>query len=231
MDQVVSFQNKMKTLFEQHGQLLRFEKGHSLFLEGERANDCFYIKSGLVHLTQQTESGKEMTLRICGDDVLIGESAPFCHVHYYATSAIIANYSEIYRLSNKQFELLLTEHPAYLVDFLSWLQTENIKNQTRIRDLVILGKKGALFSTLIRLSNTYGEILEDESIFINFPLTNSEIASLCSTSREMINRMLNDLKQHQIISFQKGYITIHQLAFLKKEIECANCPLTICRID
>ena len=47
----------------------------------------------------------------------------------------------------------------------------------------------------------------------------------------MINRMLNDLKKHHIISFEKGFITIHDLNFLKKEIECADCPLAICRID
>ena len=47
----------------------------------------------------------------------------------------------------------------------------------------------------------------------------------------MINRMLNDLKKHRIISFDKGYITIHDLQFLKDEISCENCPLTICRID
>lgn len=231
MENVQSFQAKMKNLFETYGQLLRFDKSHPLFLEGERAEHCFFIKSGLVHLTQQTESGKEMTLRICSNDILIGESAPFCNVHYYPTSAIAVQYTEVFCLTNKQLELLLTEHPHYLMDFLSWLQTENIKNQTRLRDLIIHGKKGALFSTLIRLSNTYGERQLNDSIFINFPLTNSEIASLCSTSREMVNRMLNDLKKHGIISFQKGYITIHQIDFLKREIECANCPLAICRID
>ena len=106
-----------------------------------------------------------------------------------------------------------------------------MKNQTRTRDIVLHGKKGALFSTLIRLANTYGEKRDANSIFINFSLTNTEIANLCATSREMINRILNDLKKHHIISFEKGFITIHDLNFLKNEIECADCPLAICRID
>ncbi len=97
--------------------------------------------------------------------------------------------------------------------------------------MILNGKKGALFSTLIRLSNTYGKPLENDTIYIDLPLTNTEIANLCATSREMINRMLNDLKKHNIISFEKGYITIHDLQFLKDEISCENCPLQICRID
>ncbi|WP_332650346.1 Crp/Fnr family transcriptional regulator [Lysinibacillus sp. 54212] len=126
---------------------------------------------------------------------------------------------------------MLTEHPSLLVEYLTWLQTENLKHQSRIRDLVLNGKKGALFSTLIRLANTYGEFRHDNEVFINFTLTNTEIANLCATSREMINRMLNDLKKHNIITFDKGYITILDLQFLKDEIACENCPLHICRID
>ena len=118
-----------------------------------------------------------------------------------------------------------------MVEYLKWVQIENIKNQTRMRDLVLHGKKGALFSTLIRLANTYGQTNQDGSIFINFSLTNTEIANLCATSREMINRMLNDLKKHQIITFEKSFITILDVEFLKREIECAECPLVICRID
>ena len=117
------------------------------------------------------------------------------------------------------------------MEYLKWLQIENMKHQSRLRDLVLNGKKGALFSTLIRLGNTYGEFRSDNEVLINFPLTNTEIANLCATSREMINRMLNDLKKHHIISFNKGYITIHNLQFLKDEIACENCPLNICRID
>ncbi|CAM5558606.1 Crp/Fnr family transcriptional regulator OS=Lysinibacillus sphaericus OX=1421 GN=LS41612_19350 PE=4 SV=1 [Lysinibacillus sphaericus] len=48
-----------------------------------------------------------------------------------------------------------------MVEYMKWLQTENLKYQSRLRDLVLDGKKGALFSTLIRLSNTDGKPLED----------------------------------------------------------------------
>lgn len=118
-----------------------------------------------------------------------------------------------------------------MIEYLKWLQTENPKNQSLIRDLVIHGKKGALFSTLIRLSNSYGKTLDDGRIFININLTNTDIANMCSTSREMINRMLNDLKKQQMITFEKGFITILNLDYLKQEICCDECPIFVCRID
>jgi len=231
LDQILAFQNKMVELFLQHGQIVRFEREHHIFQEGERADDIFFIKHGAVQINQQTESGKELTLRICRNGVIIGENAMFCHIQYHSTTAKATEPSELIVLSKSKLEVLLTGQPSLLIDYLKWMQVENIKNQTRMRDLVLHGKKGALFSTLIRLANTYGEKREDHSIFINFSLTNTEIANFCATSREMINRMLNDLKNHHILSFEKGFITIHNLDFLKKEIECADCPLAICRID
>lgn len=231
MDKILAFQNKMVELFVQHGQIVRFDRDHHIFQEGERAEDIFLIKNGTVQIDQQTESGKELTLRICRDGVIIGENAMFCHIQYHSTSAKATEPSELFVLSKSKLEVLLTGQPSLLIDYLKWMQVENIKNQTRMRDLVLHGKKGALFSTLIRLANTYGEKRDDESIFINFSLTNTEIANFCATSREMINRMLNDLKNHHILSFEKGFITIHNLAFLKKQIECADCPLSVCRID
>ena len=73
----------------------------------------------------------------------------------------------------------------------------NLKNETRFRDLLLHGKKGALLSTLIRLTNTYGVKQKDGSILIDCALTNQELANFCATSREVVNRILNDLKKKE----------------------------------
>ena len=226
-----NMQNKIHALFKNHGTLIKMDKDSKIFLEGERAEEIFYIESGAVQISQETESGKELTMRICGPNSMIGEGSLFCQLTYNSMSAKVLESSNLYVLSRKSMEHLLTEQPMMMVEYLKWLQIENFKHQSRLRDLVLNGKKGALFSTLIRLTNTYGKPLVNGAIVINFPLTNLEIANLCGTSREMINRMLNDLKKHHILSFDKGYITIHNLKFLKDEIACENCPLQICRID
>lgn len=226
-----NMQEKLHTLFQDHGIFIKVHKDSKIFLEGDRAEEIYYIESGTIQISQETESGKELTMRICGPDSIIGEKALFCNLTYNSVTAKVLEPSTLYVLSRKSLEQLLTEQPTMMVEYLKWLQIESLKYQSRLRDLVLNGKKGALFSTLIRLANTYGRPLEDGAIIIDFPLTNGEIASLCATSREMINRMLNDLKKHHILTFDKGNITIYDLQFLKDEIACENCPLQICRID
>ncbi|QCR31580.1 Crp/Fnr family transcriptional regulator [Lysinibacillus sp. SGAir0095] len=220
-------------LFEEGGLLVKVEKGNHIFHEGESAGDLFLIKNGSVQISKETEHGKELTFRVCGKNSIIGESSLFGPTTFHSNTAKAIINSEIIILNKNTLEMILTEQPSLMIEYLKWIQNENLKNQSLIRDLVIHGKRGALFSTLIRLSNTYGEPINEDNnhIFINLHLTNSEVANLCSTSREMINRMLNELKKLNIITFEKGYITILDLNYLKEEIACENCPATICRID
>ena len=50
-------------------------------------------------------------------------------------------------------------------------------------------------------------------------------------SREVVNRLLNELKRQEIITSEKSYIIIKDLEFLRNEIHCDDCPMEICRID
>lgn len=110
------------------------------------------------------------------------------------------------------------------------MSLQSRKTQTKFRDLVLYGKKGALYSTLIRLCNSYG-ITAGNGIVIDLPLTNQELANFCGTSREVVNRLLSDLKKHEIISIAKGTITVHDVEYLKQEVDCEDCPVEICKID
>lgn len=80
------------------------------------------------------------------------------------------------------------------------------------------------------MTNSYG-VLKENGILIDLPLTNQELANFCATSRESVNRMLNELKKQGTISIHKGKITIHDLQFLKREIACEDCSASVCSID
>lgn len=184
-----------------------------------------------MQISKETESGKELAIRICGEHHLIGETTVFCSSTFHTTTAKTLINTELYVISRDLFENYLHHESTIMTDYLKWLQIEHIKDQSRLRDLVLHGKKGALYSTLIRLANTYGEFQSPNEVTIRLALTNTELANLCATSREMINRMLSELRKHHVLSTEKGYMTIHNLSFLKREIECDNCPLAVCRID
>jgi len=208
----------------------KIEKGTFLYQEGAAASEVFIIQSGKIQVGKITPDGRELTLRLCSTGELIGELSMFCPASKYMLNAKVIESGEVAVIYKDELERRLEIDTQLAFEFMKWVSNQNRKTQTRFRDLVLHGKKGALYSTLIRLTNSYGK-KTDTGIMIDLPMTNQELANFCGTSREVVNRMLSDLRKNQVLSVDKGVITIHDLNYLKTEINCENCSINICNIE
>ncbi|MCY8272733.1 Crp/Fnr family transcriptional regulator [Bacillus sonorensis] len=202
-----------------------------LFQEGMDAEELYLIQSGLVQIGKLTSDGKELTLRMCKKNDIVGELTLFTDEAKYMLSAKILSDGEVLVINKEKLEKELIQNGALTFEFMKWMSTHLRKIQSKIRDLLLNGKKGALYSTLIRLANSYG-ITRSDGILINIVLTNQDLAKFCAAARESVNRMLSDLRKLGVISIEEsGKIVVHNLNYLKREIDCENCPLEICNID
>lgn len=218
-------------LFSSFEKKLAVKKGAYLFQEGMVASEIYLILNGSFKISKVTPDGQELTLRLCSEDDLVGELTLFCPGAIYMLSAkAMDQKGSVLIIPKLELERKLAENGKLALEFMKWMSLHYRKTQTKFRDLVLNGRKGALYSTLIRMSNSYG-VLKEGGILIDFPLTNQELANYCGTSREVVNRMLSDLKKNGVVSVDKGRITIHDLNHLKVEIHCENCPDELCRID
>ncbi|MCM3602389.1 Crp/Fnr family transcriptional regulator [Robertmurraya korlensis] len=208
----------------------KIEKGNYLFQEGQKAEELFVVLKGKIQISKMVPDGRELTIRMCSTGELIGEIPLFCASPKYMLDAKIVEDGEVAVIHKGDLEERLSNDHALSLQFMKWLNGQHRRNQTKFRDLILHGKKGALYSTLIRLCNSYG-IVREHGIVIDQPLTNQEIANFCGTSREVANRLLSELRKNNIISIDKGIITIHNLTFLRDEIDCEDCPIDICKID
>lgn len=208
----------------------KIEKGNYLFQEGQKAEELYVVLKGKIQISKMVPDGRELTIRMCSIGELIGEIPLFCTSPKYMLDAKIVEDGEVAVIHKDDLEEKLSNDHALSLQFMKWLNGQLLRNQTKFRDLILHGKKGALYSTLIRLCNSYG-IVREQGIVIDQPLTNQEIANFCGTSREVANRLLSELRKNNIISIDKGMITIHNLMFLKDEIDCEDCPIDICKID
>ncbi len=217
-------------MFIQEGLPYEISKGSYLFLEGKAPGHLFFIREGHIKVTRSTPGGRELALRIVGAGDVVGEIDLFCGDSSCSVSARAMDRCFLLSLPITDFEAALLDDRVRNREWMMWSQLQQRKDQSRFRDLLLHGKKGALYSTLIRLSNTYGDRRED-GILIGISLTNQDLADFCGASREVVNRMLHDLKENGVITMNKGFITIHKLDRLKETIDCDQCPLCVCQIN
>lgn len=230
MQSVKEIPVKLTLLFNTVHHIKKIEKGTFLFQEGSSANELYIVQSGVIQLSKIIPDGRELTLRMCSTGDFISELDLFSPAPKYLLSARVAESGEVAVIMKDKLEEKLAKSTELALEFMKWMSQQYRKSQTKFRDLVLHGKKGALYSTLIRISNSYG-IRTSKGILLEMPLTNQELANFCGTSREVVNRLLSNLRRADVISIDKGLITIHDLEFLKFEIDCEDCPIEICKID
>ncbi|CQR46996.1 Anaerobic regulatory protein [Paraliobacillus sp. PM-2] len=206
------------------------KKNTFLFQQGEEVSELYIIYSGKVQIGKISPDGRELTLRICAKNNIVGELAIEEEHAKYILNAKVMEDGEVGVIKKQTLEEKLLTDSKLTMEFLRIMNLNYRRDQTKFRDLVLHGKKGALYSTLIRLTNSYG-IKKTDGILININLTNQELANFCGTSRESVNRLLNELRRNEIIKIEKGKITIFNLDYLKEEINCENCPIILCTID
>jgi CRP-like cAMP-binding protein len=221
---------EIKELLKFADRRIKSEKGSFLFQEGMLAEELYIIISGKIQISKITSDGRELSLRICGENDICGELTLFTDNPRYLLSAMVLEEGEIVAIKKDIIESEIFQNSKLAFEFMKWMSDHFRKTQTKFRDLVLNGKRGALFSTLIRMSNSYG-IQKDNGILIDLPLTNQELANFCGTSRESTNRILSELKKNKIISVKKGKISIWDLQYLKNEIDCENCSAVYCSIE
>lgn len=221
--------DELKGLLSSVDDVLQLKKGDHLFTAGELAKNIFIVKSGKIQIGKMTADGRELALRISKEGELVGEVALYTNsVRYLLNAKALVN-SEVAVIRKEDLEQKLLNNSRLAIEFINLISQMSLRDQTKLRDLVMYGRKGALYSTLIRLSNSYGEKKNDD-IFINIKLTVQELANFCGTSRESVSRLLSDLRRDHIVTMDKGYITIHDIEHLKKEINCEDCPVVLCSI-
>ena len=144
--------------------------GTHLFWEGENADKMYFVHSGQVKLRTSTESGKEFLLGIKSEGSLIGEFSGTDRPSHYNYRAEVTESAEISTILLSDLKKLLYQFGNFAVEFMNWLGWMNRVTQLKLYDVLFYDKSGALASTLLRLSNSYGVKCSD-GILINIELT------------------------------------------------------------
>ena len=225
-----SLTHEISELMKASDKIIKSKKGTYLFREGQEAKEMYIILSGKVQISKMNAEGKELNLRLCKEYDIVGELTLFNVGPRYLFNAKVVEGGEEAAINIENLEQTLFNNSELAYQFLKWMNNHIRRTITKFRDLVLHGKKGALYSTLIRLSNSYG-VLKEDGTHINVTLTNQELANYCGTARESVSRMIGELRDRGIISIDRKRIIIHDLDYLKREIACENCPVEFCNID
>ncbi|WP_026563570.1 Crp/Fnr family transcriptional regulator [Bacillus sp. UNC41MFS5] len=220
----------LTAFFQKKEPIQKIKAGSILFQEKDAVEYVYLLLTGSISLGRVHLRGKDFILKILNDQELIVEYQLFKDIPHYQFYAKALTDCEMILIRKEQFEDFILTDPEAMNAFVTWLSTGYLKAQMKCQDLIMNGKKGGLYSILIRLCNSYG-IKTEEGILIDLPLTHQELANLTFGTREVIQRSLKDLREKNIISYDNQKFTIKKLNYLKEEVDCQNCSFEICGLN
>jgi CRP-like cAMP-binding protein len=171
-----------------------------LFLEGEPGTALYYIRSGLMKIFKTSADGREQVLRLfhAGEsfnDVPVFDGGP------NPASAMALEPTDLYVIYRRDLLPLLASHPNIAIGVIQVLAS-------RLRYMVGLVEDLSFRHVTARVAKillTHSDELRPDA---PHRLTQSEMAALAGTAREMVGRALKALEQEGAIAVNQGRIMI-----------------------
>lgn len=184
----------------------KFAKETVIFEEGDIGQELFIIISGLLKVSVINEDGREFTLIInrpydCLGEIALLDGSP------RSAGATALEDLEVLSIHRDDFQRYLNTYPKLkdsIIKLLCW-RLRSLTNE--VTDFAFLNVHYRLAKKILELAETFG-IQEEEGIIIDRKITHQELANMVGTSREMITKIINEMKKEKYLLVSRNRLMI-----------------------
>ncbi|WP_296808114.1 cyclic nucleotide-binding domain-containing protein [Thiocapsa sp.] len=183
---------------------LRTYRANTVVMQkGDEASALYVLLSGRVKVFSADDNGKEIVLNELGPGDYLGELA-LIEDSTRSASVMTVTPSRFLVIPKASFQAYLISRPGVALHLIGALAA-------RVRKLTEEVERLALRDVYSRLADTLqARAVEENGRLITDALTQRDLAALVGASREMISRILKDLKAGGYIALEGKRVVIHR---------------------
>ncbi|WP_367391244.1 Crp/Fnr family transcriptional regulator [Lewinella sp. LCG006] len=191
-------------------------RGSYLFLPEEQADMVYYIQEGTIKLGTYGAGGKEITKaiyrtgEIVGAMALLGEEKH--HNFAYTMERVKVRVMKVADLQQK-----IRQHHNLHLELMRVVGQRLLATEHRLESMVFKNSRSRIIEYLYELGQEQGQRVGYEVLVRKF-LTHQEIANLTATSRQTVTTILNELRNDNIITFNRKRLLIRDMELLAKKV-------------
>jgi len=195
------------------GKRVRYRRGETIYLPGDPSDTIFFLRKGRVKLAYLDESGKRLTLMICGRGEPFGEMALAGEERRTLIAEALENV-ELCAVSKDELLRFAEENPGLSLRITKLVGLRFLEIENRLEDLIFKDVPTRLARLLIKLGNQYGTPA-DGGTRIDLKITHQDLAELIGSTRETTSAALGDFEQEGLIEKSRNRIVLKDLEGLK----------------
>ena len=196
--------DEVRGVFESLNIPKRYQKNQMIYMQGERADCFYYLKSGKVRIYFSSPEGDEKTLANVEDGCILGEAAFFDGMPR-VSSAVALSECRIIPVNEKILTARFRTDPSFAMTLLN-LQARSIRMlSSQVSSITFLQANCRIARLLIQVREPIG----DERYSVH--LTHEEIGNIVGVSRVTVSKILNSMRNSGIIRTEYRRIIIEDL--------------------
>lgn len=188
-----------------------YKKNDYIYFEEDAANKIFLIEKGKVKIGYYSEDGEEIVNAILSKGELFGEKAILGEEKRNEFAQSVDNKTSICPIGVDTMHDLMRDNKTFSLKIYKFLGFRFKRLERRLQILLFKDSKTRLLEFLSELCTDYGyDCDQTGDHIIKHPYTQKDIASLIGTSRSNLNVLMNELKEENIIDFNRNNIRIYK---------------------
>lgn len=199
---------------EQHSHKV-FKKGEYIYLPDEQADRLYFLTEGRVKIGSYADSGKEITKAILNKGEVFGELS-LIGEEKRRDFAYAMEDTSLCILTVTDMKSLMRDHNALSLFLMKIMGSRMLEMEQRLEALVFKDSRTRIIEFLHSLAANKGQRVGYEQVVRKF-MTHQEIANLTATSRQTVTTVLNDLRNKNILTFDRRRLLVRDMELLAKE--------------
>jgi len=201
--------HKVKAMAEKHVYNY-YKKDQFIYFPQEAANDIFMIVNGRVKIGRYLEEGKEVVNAILSTGEIFGELVLAGEEKRSDFAQAMDENTTICTLSITELKALMKDNRELSFSLLKLVGLRLMKVERKLELLVFRDARTRVVEFLKDAAAWKGKKVGFETM-IPTRLTHKDIAALTGTSRQTVTTILNELKDKNLINFDRKKILIRDL--------------------
>ena len=198
----------------------KLDDGEVLFLKGDGGDALFGVLSGKIRISTSAPNGKELILSIVEPGGVFGEIALLDGKSRSADAAAMGECT-LFVLQRREFQRFLEQETQLAIHFLVMVCERLRTTNALIEDAAFLNLPARLAKRLVSFARVSVESSAAQSM-TEVRISQAELGEMMGTSRESINRLLQEWREEGWVDLGRNRLMIHNLQALQEIVDAAG---------
>jgi len=187
-----------------------FSKGDFVYHANDPALRMYLLEEGRVKIGTYSETGKEIIKAILQPGEIFGESMILGAEQRSNFARALDQHVQVIPLTLDRLKSMMRTHPNFSLRITRLIGLRLEETERRLDALVFKDARTRIVDFLKEMADEYGKP-ESTGILIENFLTHKEMASMTATSRQTVTSILNELREQNLILFDRKEFRILDL--------------------